>query len=1058
MPVDVQGIWNVLQPYLPFLLTEAAKESGKKIPAAIGKFWEALAARMARKPAAAEALDDLRAAPEDEDAQGAFRLQVKKLLREDAAFAAQLADLLAAVSGTDYRAQLQGEGAIAQGEGSTAVGAGATYVGRDVNTGGGAIVGENVNTDGGKFTGRDDQSQQVYAPVNGDILAPGAQKVEQHFYGAEQKTDLAALEEAYLTTMVEQAGKLSLEGIDPKAASEAEKRISLGAVYTALLTISPEAHEKLERGEAQGMREARRRSALEELNDHRYLVLLGDPGSGKTTFVNFVAMCLAGERLGDDRVNLKTLTAPLPDDDGDDEDHPQPWLHGALLPVRVILRDFAARGLPEQGRKVTVEHLWDFLVAELTHEGLGDYAPHLRRILREQGGIFLFDGLDEVPEAEARREQIIQVVRQVKTAFPKCRLLVTSRTYAYRRQDWTLDGFEAAVLAPFSRGQILRFVDRWYAHIAQRREMNPEDAQGRAQLLKRAIFASDRLQALAERPLLLTLMASLHAWRGGSLPEKREQLYNDTVDLLLDWWEKRRVVREPDGTVRLMQPSLAEFLNVGKDRIRQLLNELAYEAHAGQPELQGTADIPEERLMNGLLGLSDRPDIKPRRLVEFLRDRAGLLIPRGVGVYTFPHRTFQEYLAACHLTDVGYPDEAARLAREDPNRWREVVLLAGAKATRGGAFALWPLVDALCPHPAENEKADEPDLWGALLAGQAIVENIDGGTLSKANRQKRDRVRDWQVVILNSDLPAVERTLAGRTLAALGDPRFDPAHWHLPADPTLGFLHIPAGPFLMGSDPKKDEQAYDDEQPQHELTLPDYWIAKYPVTVAQWRAFVEATGYDGFDKRTLRDPDNHPVRWVSWYDALAYCDWLDGVLRAVSGQASDDSEEARLFWEAVASGKYRVTLPSEAEWEKAARGGLPPTRPSPRRGEGKGGGRISPWGDDFSPDCANTAETGLGTTSAVGVFPKGASPYGVLDLSGNVWEWTRSLYREYPYDPGDGRENLDAPDNESRALRGGSFDNLQYNARCAVRYWDYPYDGYGIIGFRVCLSPMDSDR
>ncbi len=975
-----------------------------------------------------EALKDAGAMPED---------------LADASIAALRAQL------ATYQAQVNGGGAAAQGPNASAVGK------QGVGIGGNA-------TNNNIYTG------------------------DTHIHLGEDASDPAALETAYLTTLMAQAGQLSLEGIDPQAASEAEKRLSLGAVYTALLTLSPEAHDRVERGEM-AAREARRRSALEELNEHPHLVLLGDPGSGKTTFVNFLSLCLAGERLGHQTLNLKTLTAPLPDDDGDDEDHPQSWRHGALLPVRVILRDFAARGLPPEGKTVTVEHLWAFLKEEMEAQGLAEYLPHLRRRLRKKGGIFLFDGLDEVPAAEetGRRAQIIQLVKQVKTAFPKCRVLVTSRTYAYRRQDWTLDGFEAAVLAPFSRGQILRFVDRWYAHIAQLREMDAADAQGRAELLKHAIFANPRLQALAERPLLLTLMASLHAWRGGSLPEKREQLYNDTVDLLLDWWERRRVVREKDGTVRLMQPSLAEYLNVGKDRIRKLLNRLAYEAHAGQPDLQGTADIPEDHLVEGLLGLTEKADIRPRRLVEYLRDRAGLLIPRGVGVYTFPHRTFQEYLAACHLTDTGYPDEVAALARTEPGRWREVCLLAGAKAARGGAFALWPLVDALCPRPPDGEPA-EADLWGALLAGQAIVENRADGDLSAANREKQNRVRDWQVVILNSDLPPVDRALAGDTLAALGDPRFrffpplpsgegpgvrderrgegrgrGKVRALLPADPALGFVRIPAGEFWMGSDPQKDRYAYDREQPQHKLYLLEFWIARYPVTVAQWRAFVEATGYDDFDKDALRDPDNHPVRYVTWYNALAYCEWLDGMLKAacpeqsrrVSSQVSGisgQSEEAALFWEALSSGKYRVTLPSEAEWERAARGGFPSPRGRGAGGEGKGV-RVYPWGDELTPDHANYDETGLGTTSAVGCFPKGASPYGVLDMSGNVWEWTRSLYKEYPYVSDDGREDLEA--GGARVVRGGSWLGYRRLVRAALRYRVTPNDFNSDIGFRVVFSP-----
>ena len=158
-----------------------------------------------------------------------------------------------------------------------------------------------------------------------------------------------------------------------------------------------------------------------------------------------------------------------------------------------------------------------------------------------------------------------------------------------------------------------------------------------------------------------------------------------------------------------------------------------------------------------------------------------------------------------------------------------------------------------------------------------------------------------------------------------------------------------------------------------------------------------------------------------------------------------------------------VALPGEAEWEKAARGGLEiPREPylSPPRGlltPPKTTLRPNPhptsrypWGDGFDPDKANTAETGLGTTTAVGTFPLGASPYGVLDLSGNVWEWTRSIPKDYPYDPTDGREDLqvDAP----RVLRGGSFV-IRWNARAAVRNWLNPSVRYRDYGFRVVVVP-----
>ncbi len=264
-------------------------------------------------------------------------------------------------------------------------------------------------------------------------------------------------------------------------------------------------------------------------------------------------------------------------------------------------------------------------------------------------------------------------------------------------------------------------------------------------------------------------------------------------------------------------------------------------------------------------------------------------------------------------------------------------------------------------------------------------------------------------------LPAIERARAGDTLASLGDSRFDPERWYLPAEPNLGFIRIPAGKFIMGSD------EYDRERPLHELDLPDdYWLAKYPVTVAQFRAFVEATKYN-FDRWQFNPVANHPVVAVRWYDALAYCQWLDEQLSVISRQAPGNDP----FWQGLAQGKLHVGLPSEAEWEKAARGT---------------DGRIYPWGEKPDPNCANYDQTGIGDTSPVGAFPEGISPSGLLDLSGNVWEWTRSLWGKdynlefkYPYQPGEQSENLKAPDNVARVLRGGSFNNLADDARCASR-------------------------
>jgi formylglycine-generating enzyme required for sulfatase activity len=227
---------------------------------------------------------------------------------------------------------------------------------------------------------------------------------------------------------------------------------------------------------------------------------------------------------------------------------------------------------------------------------------------------------------------------------------------------------------------------------------------------------------------------------------------------------------------------------------------------------------------------------------------------------------------------------------------------------------------------------------------------------------------------------------------------------------------IPAGEFLMGSDPKKDKDTYEWEQPQHTLYLPDYYLAKTPVTNAQYAAFVEATGYRSpghwENKQPPKGKEDHPVVYVTWHDAVDYCNWL----AQVTGKA------------------YR--LPSEAEWEKGARGT---------------DGRIYPWGNEWDPARCNAKRGGPGHTTPVGTYPQGASPYGLLDMVGNVWEWCHSLLKSYPYNPKDGREDPEASDN--RVLRGGWFDASLRDVRCACSSWYLPFIRSYNLGFRICVAP-----
>ena len=225
----------------------------------------------------------------------------------------------------------------------------------------------------------------------------------------------------------------------------------------------------------------------------------------------------------------------------------------------------------------------------------------------------------------------------------------------------------------------------------------------------------------------------------------------------------------------------------------------------------------------------------------------------------------------------------------------------------------------------------------------------------------------------------------------------------------------------MGSDKSKDPQAYGDELPQRQVTLPAFFIGKHEATVVEYKACVKDGVCKPVNPGALNGPDDLPVRYVSWSEALAYCTWLEAQLKSWNGTPSSvaDALAGRRDGQA-----WHVTLPSEAEWEKAARGT---------------DGRIYPWGPGIDATKANYAGAKRGGPTPVGSFPSGASPYGVLDMSGNVYEWTRSLLKPYPYDPRDGREDLKAQG--ARVVRGGSFYFPKWYVRSAIRFTYDPKDG-----------------
>jgi formylglycine-generating enzyme required for sulfatase activity len=266
---------------------------------------------------------------------------------------------------------------------------------------------------------------------------------------------------------------------------------------------------------------------------------------------------------------------------------------------------------------------------------------------------------------------------------------------------------------------------------------------------------------------------------------------------------------------------------------------------------------------------------------------------------------------------------------------------------------------------------------------------------------------------------------------------------------------VPAGPFLMGSDPREIRQLsrtargsrsewYKREQPSHSHNIPAYAIGRFPVTVQEFADFMEDGGYrhqelwsaQGWQWRVdyqitapefWHDPNwtrnpHLPIVGISWYTASAYTNWL------------------------AAHNGVPFRLPTESEWEKAAR---------------SSDGRRYPWGNRWEPAYCNVAQQSIdtwdapaeqndSTLNAVGQFsPQGDSPFGCADMAGNIWEWCQSPLRRYPLNA---EHRSEADSTEQQIVRGGSWYHGPDDARCAARYCYFPQGRDNVVGFRLALS------
>jgi formylglycine-generating enzyme required for sulfatase activity len=759
--------------------------------------------------------------------------------------------------------------------------------------------------------------------------------------------------------------------------------------------------------------------ATEAVYQHPHLVLIGDPGSGKSTFMRHLAWALAQRGL--------------------DQNSQAPQLFGwpdnaRRLPLFLPLRSLAG-AIAVQGDQPAT------LAAVLSAELASTYNVREAEVLVDQAlhsgaALLLLDGLDEVSLENARghadRATVLRVVREFARLYPTARIVLTCRTRAFDDKMRAKLGWHVETIAPFTLGQIRHFVPAWYGELVASGQIEQTEATLTSKKLLAAITdpARLRLREMAATPLLLTMMAIV-LYSQGELPRDRPQLYERILELLLGQWDKVR-----DGK------SLAEAIGKPEWESRDflpLLDRLCYEAHRDTTSEDGRGRLSRGALYTALIDFfkqaqMPQPWYAAQCCLDYFEQRSGLLAADENDNYVFAHLTLQEHGAGRHMAVQSDDPTGMLLERRGEDRWREPLML-GAGLPRPAELNtfLTDLVDR------DGRKDAKPlDRWYLdLILAAEIGADRDWNLLRtrpaiKVDRLQRDLRRGLAELLGDKTqlLPAVERVRAGFLLGDLGDPRLPVTldDWRiaisaLSSDSSLitqnslledYFCRVEAGTYTIGS-ADGDLDADKNEKPQHTVAFDaPLWIARYPITNAQWQAWVEQAGgqHSYFADDTDLNRPNQPVVGVTWYSCNDFCAWLSEQLDVT------------------------VRLSTEQEWEAAARGG---------------DARRYPWGHDWQDDCAATEEDretrGWRWSIPVGCYPAGAAPCGALDMAGNVREWTASEWQSYP--------DADKPftDQDRRTLRGGSAGDSRTFVRCGARGWFGPGNSGNIVGFRVVLAP-----
>jgi len=739
--------------------------------------------------------------------------------------------------------------------------------------------------------------------------------------------------------------------------------------------------------------------SLFELVDKPYnVMLLGEPGSGKTTALKRIVL-----KVAEDALQSEVLPSPQPSPFKSEVGYSE-----GRIPILLQLSSL---------QNADVEG-WVGKRCELLQ-------PYLDGYLKSGQCVFLWDALNEMPfESEEQYAAKLNALKQFMKDYPDNRFIWSCRRLDYK-ESLPLHQVEILLLS-------LEKIRQFFHNLREIGEGKACDA-----LSEEFEKRGGKFDELFGRPLMLELLCAVYEYNRQAdepepIPQNRGKLFETFVNMLMGREQKKVGVlprRYPPEVQKVALQSLAFDM-----------------MDTAQPDKEiksrsGTAvfiDWARSHLPKNCYDAQNRPvSIDPDELLDLAAGETILEFLSNRSQVRFWHQSLQEYFAALELQERlnaredltrilkppwWWEGEAPPLIRTrelppPPTGWEEtVIMLTGIHPS------VYELIRVLIEYK------------NPILAGRCLNEGLSDKELVRLETIKTDVAQALVETVENPKVALPARIVAGDRIGFLGDPRlvtpqtvnsYGAREYLIGREDGKGMsvmVEIPAGTFLMGST-DNDNLARDNEKPQREVYLDSYLIDKYPVTYSQYREFIEDKGYyqrrwwsdDGWEcleaqKRKSERWDarlgivrlwnnnrfnkpNSPVVGVTWYEADAFARWC---------------------------GKQ---LPTEAQWEKAARGI---------------DGRIYPWGDNFDPKRCNCwkSESPVGprNTTSVGIYPTGASPYGILDMAGNVWEW---CFDEY-------QGNF-----SGRVLRGGSWLITPDSVRVAFRGWGVPGGGYG---FRCTLK------